>query len=155
MVSWLRGCANGTEVFQACPFFLLFFDFWPFGPVRVRLFAKNIHMPVRIGVNIQTLLLSKRKQYARVEFTFPLRVGNNDQTQSWALLSLRVALQHTAAVQCLTCRLDLKIWSLALHAGTDLGHRSPEVRLTALQGASSVNSVVLFEWFCNWKLFFF
>lgn len=46
-------------------------------------------MPVRTGVNIRALLLSKRKQYAKVQFRFPCRVENNDKAhltwQGWVL----------------------------------------------------------------------
>lgn len=60
---------------------LLFFilTFWP-GQGKIICKEYSINMTVRTGVNIQALLLSKRKQYAKVQFRFPCRVENNDKT---------------------------------------------------------------------------
>lgn len=70
---------------------LLFFMILTFWTGQGKIICKeySINMPVRIGVNIQTSLLSKRKQYAKVQFRFPCRVENNDKThltwQRWVL----------------------------------------------------------------------
>lgn len=73
-------------VFQPCAFLLLlslFFMILTFRTGQGKIICKeySINMLVRTGVNIQALLLSKRNQYAKVQFGFPCRFENNDKTR--------------------------------------------------------------------------
>lgn len=85
---------------------LLFFMILTFWTGQGKIICKeySINMPVRTRVNIQVLLLSKRKQYAKVQFRFPCRVENNEKThltwQRWVLPPLWEWLPYGPAAHC-------------------------------------------------------